>query len=141
MRVKLKAVYTHVEQLYTGAKRAIAAAMHKKQPPYLIKEVLERLSLIPQRMGELKRSAARAGAITTLSRAKAWQADLDPEELANGCPSIKEDESPFNTDDFAQIARGMRPLASKLAEEMDLSQYQAVYDADNKKVKAPVHEA
>ena len=35
----------------------------------------------------------------------------------------------------------MRPLASKLAEEMDLSQYQAVYDAENKKVKASVHEA
>ena len=35
----------------------------------------------------------------------------------------------------------MRPLASKLAEDMDMSQYQAVYDVENKKVKAPVHEA
>src|SRR5215216_3767182 len=79
--------------------------------------------------------------MTALSRAKAWQADLDPEELASGCPSVKEDGSPFSADDFAQIVRGMRPLASKLAEEMDLLQYQVVYDVENKRMKAPVHEA
>ena len=78
--------------------------------------------------------------MTALSRAKAWQADLDPEDLANGCPSVKEDGSPFCADDFAKIAREMRPLASKIAEETDLSQYQAAYDAENKKVKAPVHQ-
>ena len=78
--------------------------------------------------------------MTALSRAKAWQADLDPEDLANGCPSVKEDGSPFSADDFAKIAREMRPLASKLAEEIDLSQYQVAYDAENKKVKAPVHQ-
>src|SRR6266496_1231502 len=80
MHKKLKAAYTLVEQLYTGAQWAICAATHKKPPPSLIKEVLEKLSVLPQRMEELKRSAARAGAITTLSQAKAWQADLDPEE-------------------------------------------------------------
>src|SRR5215216_74151 len=141
MRIKLKATYTLVEQLYTGAQRTIPAALHKKSPPSLIREVLESLFVLPQRIEDLKRSAARAGAITALSRAKAWQADLDPEELANGCPSVKEDGPPFSAEDFAQIARGMCPLASKLAEETDMSQYQAVYDADNKKVKAPVHEA
>ena len=35
----------------------------------------------------------------------------------------------------------MRPWASKLAEETDLSKYHPVYDATNSKVKAPVHEA
>ena len=34
----------------------------------------------------------------------------------------------------------MHPLASKLAEDTNLSHYQAVYDADNKKVKAPILE-
>ena len=47
MRVKLKATYTLVEQLYSGAQRAISAALHKKSPPSLIKEVLERLSVLP----------------------------------------------------------------------------------------------
>src|SRR5215216_6726331 len=138
---KLKATYTLVEPLYTGAQRAISAALHKKSPPSLIKEVLQKLSVLPQRMEELKRSATRAGAITALSRAKAWQADLDPEELASGCPSVKEDGSPFSASDFADIVRGMRQLASKLAEETDLSQYQSAYDVDNKKVRAPIHES
>ena len=39
-----------------------------------------------------------------------------------------------------KMAREVRPVASKLAEDKDLSQYQAAYDADNNKVKAPVHQ-
>ena len=35
----------------------------------------------------------------------------------------------------------MRPLASKLAEDTNLTHYQPVYDANNKKVKAPTHDA
>lgn len=69
-----------------------------------------------------------------------WQADLDPEDLANGCPSVKEDVSPFSADDFVEIARAMRPLARKLAEETNLSQYQAAYDSENKKMKALVRQ-
>nr|XP_040245586.1 uncharacterized protein LOC120964762 [Aegilops tauschii subsp. strangulata] len=102
MHVKLKATYTLVEQLYTGAQRAISAISHKKQSPSLIREVLDKLSMLPQRVEELKRSAARAGAITALRRAKAWQAELDPEELATGCPSLKEDESPFEAANFTK---------------------------------------
>ena len=37
--------------------------------------------------------------------------------------------------------REMRSLASKLAEDTDLTHYQPVYDANNKKVKAPTHDA
>ena len=96
--------------------------------------------MLPQRIDDLKRAYARAGALTALSRSKAWQADLDPKDLANGCPSVKEDGSPFSADDFAEIARAMRPLASKLAEETDLYQYQAAYDAENKKIKVPIHQ-
>ena len=36
--------------------------------------------------------------------------------------------------------RETRPLASKLAEDTDLTHYQPVYDANNKKVKAPTHD-
>ena len=35
----------------------------------------------------------------------------------------------------------MRPLASKLAKDTNLSHYKSVYDVDNKKVKAPVHDS
>ena len=140
MCIRLKAVYTLVEQLYTGAQRAISAALHKKQPPSLIKEVLEKLSVLPQRVEELKRSAARAGAITALSRAKAWQAELDQKELATGFPCLKEDGSSSEAADFTKCVKEMRPLASQLAEETDLSKYQAAYDSKNICIKPPSHE-
>ena len=114
--------------------------MHKKSPPTLIEDTLERLSVLPQRIDDLKRASARVDTLTALSRATPWKADLDPKDLANGCPSVKEDRTPFSADDFAEIARAMRPLASKLADETSLSTYQAAYDAANKKIGAPVHQ-
>ena len=58
-----------------------------------------------------------------LSRAKAWQSELDPAELATGCPSFKEDGSAFEKKDFAACVKEMRPLASLLVEETDLTKY------------------
>ena len=83
----------------------------------------------------------RASVVTALSRAKAWQAELDPDEISAGCPSVKEDGSPVSAEEFCKIEREMRPWESKLAEETGLSKYHPVYDATNSKVKAPVHEA
>ena len=88
MRQKLKAAYTLIEQLYTGVQRVICTASHNKPPPTLIKETLERLAMMPARFEELKKSAARAGALTALTRAKAWISDLDPADLGNDYPSI-----------------------------------------------------
>jgi hypothetical protein len=141
MRQKLKAAYTLIEQLYTGVQRVICTASHNKPPPTLIKETLERLAMMPARFEELKKSAARAGALTALTRAKAWISDLDPADVGNGYPSIKEDGSDFNNDDLRALTREMRPLASKLAEETDLSHYQSIYDANNKRVNAPTYDA
>ena len=89
MRKKLKAVYTLAEQLYTGAQRAICTASNNKPPPTLIKETLDRLSMLPARIVELKKSAAQSGALTAVTRAKAWISDLDPEDVGNGYPSQK----------------------------------------------------
>lgn len=60
--------------------------------------------------------------------------------MATGCPSLKEDGSSFDKTDFAKCVKEMRPLACKLAEETDLSKYQAAYTMDNEKVKAPAYE-
>src|SRR4051812_8316313 len=133
---KLKAAYTLIEQLYTGAQQIICTASHNKTPPTLIKGTLERLSMLPAWFEELTKSAARAGALTALTRTKAWMPDLDPDDIGNGYPSIKEDGSDFDNDDLRAITREMRPLASKLAEQTDLSHYQSIYDADNKQVNA-----
>ncbi|KAM3385803.1 hypothetical protein ACQJBY_009493 [Aegilops geniculata] len=137
---KLKAAYTLIEQLYTGAQRIICTASHNKPPPTLIKDTLERLSMLPARVEELKRSAARAGALTALTRAKAWVPGLDPEDVSKGYPSLKEDGSEFGNDDLRAINREVRPLACQLAEEADLSHYQASYDVHNKRVAAPTPE-
>jgi hypothetical protein len=61
--------------------------------------------------------------------------------VGNGYPSIKEDGSDFNNDDLRALTREMRPLASKLAEETDLSHYQSIYDANNKSVNVPNYDA
>ena len=72
MLIKLKAVYTLVEQLYTGAQRTIATISPTTQPPSLLNDVVRKLSVLPTIIDKIKWSAARAGAITALSRAKAW---------------------------------------------------------------------
>ena len=75
-----------------------------------------------------------------MSRAKAWQEELDPVELDSGFLSYKEDGSPFTTKGFAACVREVHPLASKLAEETNLARYQPAYTEDNSRVKAPVYE-
>ena len=57
----------------------------------------------PKKLEEIKLSSARSGAITALSRAKAWQAELDPEEMATDCPGFKEDGSPGG---FCEVRKG-----------------------------------
>ena len=99
------------------------------------------LSMLPARMEELKKSAARTGAINALIRAKAWVLDFDPVEASQGYPSLKEDGSEFNEEDLRAINRAVRPLACQLAEEADLTHYQAQYNDQNKRVPAPTLEA
>ena len=128
-----------LEQLYTGAQRAIIDISQTKQASLLIRDVLNRLSVLPARIEEIKRSAARACAIRTLSLEKALQAELDPAELATGCPSFKEDGSAFDKKDFAACVKAVRPLASLLAKETDLSKYSAAYTAENQKMPTPAY--
>jgi len=94
--------------------------------------------MTPAQLEELKRSAARASALSALTRAKAWISDLDLEDIGNGYPSQKEDGSDFDNDDLRALTKEMRPLASKLAEETDLRFHWSIYDADNKPVDASV---
>ena len=121
MRKKLKAAYSLIEQLYTGAQRVICTASYNKSPPTLIKDTLAELSMTPAQLEEVKRSAARAGALSALTRAKAWIADLDPVDIGDGYPSQQEDMSEFGNEALKALTKEMRPLASQLAEVVDLS--------------------
>ena len=97
--------------------------------------------MLPAQIEELKKSAARTGAINALIRAKAWVPDFDPVEAAQGFPSVKEDGTEFSEEDLRAINREVRPQACQLAEEANLSHYQAQYDSQNKRVAAPLPEA
>ena len=59
MWMKLKAAYTLIEQLYSGSQRAICRGAYNKPPPMLIKETLEKLSMLSARLDELKRATAK----------------------------------------------------------------------------------
>ena len=88
----------------------------------------------------MKRSAARAGALLALTRAKAWIADLDPVDIAKGFPSEQENGAVFDNDALKRVTREMCPLASQLAEEANLTVHRSFYDANNKRVEAVIPE-
>ena len=126
--MKLKVVYTLVEQLYTGAQRALAAISPTNQAPTLLIDVLKKLFVLPARFEEMKRSSARAGAVTALSRAKAWVPELHPSEVATGYPSLKEDGTPFDQKDFSACVKEIRPMATLIANDSDLAKYHPAYN-------------
>jgi len=139
VHVKLKAVYTLVEQLYTGTQCALAMISSTNQAPTLLSDVLKKFSVLPARIDEMKRSSAGAGAVTALSRAKAWLPELDPADIGTRYPSLKEDGTPFEKKDFAACVKEIRPLASLIANETDLSKYQPAYDMENRKLPTPAY--
>ena len=100
MLLKLKAIYSLTLQLYNGTLCGLVALGGYRKPPSQIKVVLDHLSTLPSQIDEQRQSTTRAGAIVTLGRAKAWQSELDPEEIATGCPEFKDDQSPFEEKDF-----------------------------------------
>ena len=113
-----------MEQLYTGAQRALAIISPANQGPNLLSDVLKKLSILPARFQEVKRSCARAGALTALSRSKAWVSELDPADVAKGYPPLKEDGTPFDQDDFVACVRGVRPQDTILGDETNIDKYQ-----------------
>ena len=135
--IELKVVYTLVEQLYIGAQGALAAISPANQGPNRLSDVLKKLSILPARFQEVKWSCARAGALTALSRSKAWVPDLDPADVARGYPTVKEDGSPFEQDDFMACMRGVRPQGTTLGDDTNIDKYQPGFDAENKKMVTP----
>ena len=132
---------------YTGgatvhwAQRALATISPTNQGPNSLSDVLKKLSILPARFQEVKRSSARAGALTALSRSKAWVPELDLADVAKGYPSLKEDGALFDQDDFAACVRGVRPHATILGEETNIDKYQPGFDVDNKKMATPSYKA
>ena len=96
--------------------------------------------MTPAQIKEVKRSAARAGALLALTRAKAWIADMDPVDIAKGYSGEQADGSAFDNEALKALTKEMRPLASQLAEEVNLSVQRSFYDANNQRVDTAVKE-
>ena len=96
--------------------------------------------MTPAQIEELKRSAARAGALLALTRAKSWIADLDPVDIAKGYPDKQEDGLAFDNEDLKALTKEMRPVASQLAEQVNLTSHRSFYDANNHQVDTAVKE-
>jgi hypothetical protein len=108
--------------------------------PKHMKGVIELLSTLPKQIGELKKSAARQGAMAALSRCLAFAPELSADEMMDGFPSRKDDGSEFTEADYAKCRKASRVLASTLADELDLSTYQAAYSEPSKRVRGPTFE-
>ena len=134
MLLKLKAVYTLVEQLYSGSQRALSVVALSSPPPRLLQDVLKSLAFLPQRIQDLRRASSRAGAVAALSRAKAWLPELDPADLALGYPSLKEDGTAFDDHDFTACVKAIRPVATLIGNDTDLSKYTPAYDSENQRI-------
>ena len=63
--------------------------------------------------------------------------DLDPVDVARGYPTVKEDESPFDQDDFIACVREVRPQATSLGDDTNVDKYQPGFGSENKKMATP----
>ena len=63
--------------------------------------------------------------------------DLDPTDVAKGYPTVKEEGTLFEQDDFIACVRGVRPQATILGDETNIDKYQPGFDAENKKMATP----
>ena len=75
-----------------------------------------------------------------LARVKAYLPELDVEQPKGGFPEFKLDGSAFTREDYAKCLLETRPLASLIADEVDLSKYHPAYNADNECISAPKDE-
>ena len=72
--------------------------------------------------------------MAALSRAKAWLPELDPADLALGYPSLKEDDTVFDDHDFTTCVKAIRPVATLVGNDTDLSKYAPAYDSENRRI-------
>ena len=98
------------------------------------------LSTLPPQIEELKRSVARKGTLTALSRCLAYALELKPEELTGGFPELKDDGSDFTEEDYHRCVKEPRFAATQLAARLDLGNYQAAYAEHIKRVTPPSYE-
>ena len=69
-----------------------------------------------------------------MSRAKAWTPELNLADLSLGYLSLKEDGTAFDDQDFTACVKVVRPLATLIGNDTDLTKYSSGYDSENRRI-------
>ena len=68
---------------------------------------------------------------------KSWSSNTVPSSFRLGYPSLKEDGTPFDEKDFTTCVRDIRPVATQIGNDTDLTKYQLSYDKENRRIPMP----
>jgi len=120
---KLTSLYILIKQLCEGAVKSITAAQGKPVTTSKMTEMMQSFSTVPAWVNLAKRSACRLGVMRGLELSKAYHPDMKPELLVDGFPELKADGSDFTETDYINIVKEMRIFATKIADEVDLSEF------------------
>ena len=98
-------------------------------------EMMQSFSTVPAWVKLEKRSACRLGVMRGLELSKSYHPDMNPELLVDGFPELKADGSKFSKADYINIVKETRIFATKIADGIDLSNFEPGYDERNKRRK------
>src|SRR4051812_12206021 len=119
--MKLTCTFALVKQLCEGACKAIYATQPKPPSMKRITDIMGPLSVVPEWVKLLKRSACCMGVLCGLELAKAYHPGLKLDRLASGFPELKADESNFSKEDFIMVHKETHPFSTKIADDIELS--------------------
>ena len=72
--------------------------------------------------------------MAALSPAKAWVPELDLADLSLRYPSLKEDGTAFDDQDFTAYVKVVHPLATIIGNDTYLTKYSLGYDSENQRI-------
>jgi len=71
---------------------------------------------------------------------KTWILELDRADLAFGYPSLKEDGTVFDEQDLTACVKEIRPMATLIGNDTDLTKYQSGYDSEKRRIPTPPYD-
>src|SRR4051812_27935834 len=86
---------------------------------------------------DMEVSACRRGAMRVLALSKAYHPGLKPALLAGGFLEIKADGTPFTKEYFLKVKKEIRPVASRIADSIDLFFWKPVMIVKARSARSP----
>ena len=135
--MKLACTFTLIKKLFEGASTAIGATQPKPPTMKRITDIMAPFSVVPERVKLGKRSTCCMGVMCGLELSKSYHPEMKPELLEDGFPELKADRSKFSEADYINIVKETCIFATKIVDEVDLSNFEPCYDECNKRRKIP----